>query len=98
MKAILSQGASGDLKHRAVKSAAYAYLSRQASSCRKRVQAAWPINAQSDPDDEDGNPQGHLLLVHRLQKVDPEDPWLQREWGRVRTFPFRLSLPRSADE
>lgn len=25
----------------------------------------------------------HGLLVHRVHSADPEDPWLQREWGEV---------------
>ena len=73
---------AGDLKHPAVKAAAYAYLATKATSCRPREKIAWPLAPPGKP--EEGGHQGHTMLVHQLQSVDPEDPWLQREWGRVR--------------
>jgi hypothetical protein len=35
--------------------------------------------------------QGHVYIVHRLHSADPEDGWLQREWGEVMVSEDRLT-------
>ena len=32
---------------------------------------------------ERGKPTAHMALVHQIQSLDPDDPWLQVEWGET---------------
>lgn len=67
---------SNDVKLKTVKAAMYSYLMNFAAKCRA------PITALPQPPVK-GEPTLHMQLVHRVQAVDAEDAWLQREWGEV---------------
>lgn len=69
-----SQG--GDLKSVQVKAATYNYLQSHADKCRAPALSGPGSGAAAEP-----NP--HMQIVHHVQAADPEDPWLQREWGRI---------------
>eukprot|EP00873_Tetraselmis_striata_P017239 jgi/Tetstr1/437503/TSEL_026182.t1 len=67
---------SNDVKLKTVKAAMYSYLMNFAAKCRA------PITALPQPPVK-GEPTLHMQLVHRVQAVDAEDAWLQREWGEI---------------
>ncbi|KAF8071070.1 Tmtc4 [Scenedesmus sp. PABB004] len=67
-------------KARETRRAIYRYIAKVAArypDCRTAGAAA-----PSDGDDAAAAaPPPHLKLLHRVQSADPEDPWLQLEWG-----------------
>ncbi|KAK9908411.1 hypothetical protein WJX75_007517 [Coccomyxa subellipsoidea] len=83
------------------KTAGYSYISKFGATCRyqhlppEHVRAAIrKARAAGQPEPEVPPPeasQGHVYIVHRLHSADPEDGWLQREWGEVMVSEDRLT-------
>ena len=56
----------------------YVYLSSSAEKCRLPIGAGSTSGLANK-----GDPNLHMQLVHRIQASDAEDPWMQKEWGKV---------------
>ena len=57
------------------------------SAIRKARAAGQPPPEVPAPDAS----QGHVYLMHRVHTADPNDGWLQREWGEVLLSEGRLA-------
>lgn len=57
------------------------------SAIRKARAAGQPPPEVPAPDVS----QGHIYLMHRVHTADPNDGWLQREWGEVLVSEGRLA-------
>eukprot|EP00879_Flechtneria_rotunda_P010231 GHRR01010697.1.p1 GENE.GHRR01010697.1~~GHRR01010697.1.p1 ORF type:complete len:543 (+),score=175.66 GHRR01010697.1:144-1631(+) len=66
---------------RAVRQALYKYISKVRSSYHDCRTLAGGGNAAGNG--QQGAPSSHQKLLHRVQSADPEDPWLQLEWGQT---------------
>ncbi|KAG2448974.1 hypothetical protein HYH02_005728 [Chlamydomonas schloesseri] len=64
----------------AVRAATYRYLRQlEAAPYCRRAAATMALGGAAQV----GSTPPHLHLLHMVQSSDPEDPWLQAEWGRV---------------
>ncbi|KAL4459052.1 hypothetical protein ABPG75_013917 [Micractinium tetrahymenae] len=71
-------GAGGRLRAPEVKQAAYRYIAKYGGDCRGPV----PVPDSPEADDSAARTTSyHTNLLHSLQEADPNDPWLQQEWG-----------------
>ncbi|EFJ43454.1 hypothetical protein VOLCADRAFT_106786 [Volvox carteri f. nagariensis] len=70
---------SGRDPTRRVAAAVYDYIRQldAAPYCRMQLSASAEQGSAATPP--------HMHLVHMIQSADPEDPWLQAEWGRTLT-------------
>ncbi|CAL8469470.1 g9011 [Coccomyxa elongata] len=83
------------------KAATYSYISQFGAACRyqhlppEHIRSAIrKARAAGQPPPEVPAPdasQGHVYLVHRVHTADPNDGWLQREWGEVLVSEGRLA-------
>eukprot|EP00775_Hariotina_reticulata_P006105 gene6105-6343_t len=72
-----------DIKSQVAKRAVYRYIDQveaQHPECRTLQGGG---NSGMDEGEAFNLPSTHQKLLHRFQSSDPEDPWLQLEWGRT---------------
>lgn len=81
-RAVYNKLTTAEPKSQAAKKTLYKYISKvQQGQPGCRTLAGGGNAPLESPDESVRGPSSHQKLLHRFQSADPEDPWLQLEWG-----------------
>ncbi|WIA32001.1 hypothetical protein OEZ86_002854 [Tetradesmus obliquus] len=81
-RAVYKKLTTAEPKSQAAKKTLYKYISKvQQGQPGCRTLAGGGNAPLESPDESVRGPSSHQKLLHRFQSADPEDPWLQLEWG-----------------